>query len=1019
MAVIKLRRGAYSQFDPTKLDVGEVALPLTGDPATTDGKSMYIGFGSGEIKRIPFSDELTNVNQEAAAAAQDAEAAQLAAERASSAAESTKKFTIEKAEEIQNSNAATDELSRRAMNKTNELENEIASTANRLDSANERITRLDTEGTNYAADGFVENGVAYFVNKNGDILFQITGIGGGGGGGGDVSPAVMTATNTSGWLSKTIPSGASCEASFTWSSLENDMPTGAGFLRIYVNKVIKSTKQVQQGTVVVDVGPYLGVGSNTVKAEFTDVYGNVRSLSFSVTVALLSLTSPFDTTQPFTGPINFPYTPVGAVSKIVHFLVDGNQVGTVTTDVSNRQLTYTIPAQTHGAHSLSVYFTAELNGEAVQSNELYYEFIYLEELNNNTIIMSPFKTTSVSQYTTLHIPYTVYTPNSLTSEVQLFANNVLQNTITVDRTEQVFTYRADTAGTVTFKIKCGNTERTFTVTITELDIDVEAETNGLALYLTSYGRSNQEAHPETWTYGTGANQIAATLSNFNFTSDGWQKDNDGITVLRCSGDARVTIPYQPFATDFRTTGKTIEIEFATRDVLNYDAIIMSCFSGDRGFKITAQKALLKSEQSEISTQYKEDEHVRVAFTVEKRSENRLIYIYINGVASGVVQYPIDDDFAQSTPVNISIGSNDCTMDIYCIRVYDNNLSMYQIVDNWIADTQIGALMLERYTRNNVFDTYGNIVIENLPTDLPYMIRSGAELPQYKGDKKTISVTFIDPMLPSRSFMATNVQTDVQGTSSQYYERKNYKDKYKNGFTLSQSGTHVDKFAMNSNAVPVNTFTVKADVASSEGANNVLLAMLYNDACPYKTPYQVTNNKVRQGIEGFPIVQFWDDGNETKFLGRGNFNNDKGTEEVFGFTSPDESWEIKNNTGNRVIWKSDDYSGTDWLNDFEARYPDTDPPYTDPSQLKEFATWVKSTDTTAATNENLPSAVTYGETTYTKDTAAYRLAKFKAEAGNYMEMQSALFYYLFTELFLMVDSRAKNAFPSFMGSEVND
>ena len=27
-----------------------------------------------------------------------------------------------------------------------------------------------------------------------------------------------------------------------------------------------------------------------------------------------------------------------------------------------------------------------------------------------------------------------------------------------------------------------------------------------------------------------------------------------------------------------------------------------------------------------------------------------------------------------------------------------------------------------------------------------------------------------------------------------------------------------------------------------------------------------------------------------------------------------------------------------------------------------------------------------------------------------------FPYLFTELFLMVDSRAKNAFPSFMGSE---
>ena len=57
-------------------------------------------------------------------------------------------------------------------------------------------------------------------------------------------------------------------------------------------------------------------------------------------------------------------------------------------------------------------------------------------------------------------------------------------------------------------------------------------------------------------------------------------------------------------------------------------------------------------------------------------------------------------------------------------------------------------------------------------------------------------------------------------------------------------------------------------------------------------------------------------------------------------------------------------------------------------------------------------------TYTIDSADYRLAKFKAELGDYVEMDSCLFYYLFTELFLMVDSRAKNMFPSFMGSALD-
>ncbi len=84
-----------------------------------------------------------------------------------------------------------------------------------------------------------------------------------------------------------------------------------------------------------------------------------------------------------------------------------------------------------------------------------------------------------------------------------------------------------------------------------------------------------------------------------------------------------------------------------------------------------------------------------------------------------------------------------------------------------------------------------------------------------------------------------------------------------------------------------------------------LARLYNDACPYKTPPQRADDRIRQGIDGFPIVIFWSNGDESIFLGKYNFNNDKGTEVIFGFVDGDESWEIRNNTSDRVLWKSDD------------------------------------------------------------------------------------------------------------------
>ena len=54
-------------------------------------------------------------------------------------------------------------------------------------------------------------------------------------------------------------------------------------------------------------------------------------------------------------------------------------------------------------------------------------------------------------------------------------------------------------------------------------------------------------------------------------------------------------------------GKTIELEFATRSVMNYDAVILSCLSGGRGLSLTAQKVQLNSEQSEIFMQFKENE----------------------------------------------------------------------------------------------------------------------------------------------------------------------------------------------------------------------------------------------------------------------------------------------------------------------------------------------------------------------------------------------------------------------------
>lgn len=873
-----------------------------------------------------------------------------------------------------------------------------------------RAALLDKVDGAYVGD----DGCLYLTSDDSVVagpLGPFAGGGGGSGGGSGGNNATLTLTNTTGWLAISVAQDADCIIKASWSSIEAELPTGAGTLTLRVNGTKKLTKNVEQGDIELNIKEYLSTGSNSVRLTVTDAYGNNRTLNFSVTVVLISLTSTFDAYQIYTQPFTFIFTPVGSVEKTVHILVDEKEIGTLTTMASGRQQSCQIPAQTHGAHKIRAYFTCSIDGAEIQSNDVFFEIFYVIDGNMTPLIASNYHAREVMQYTSVAIDYRVYNPAGLSAVVKLYENNELVSTQTVDRTEQTWTYRPGAVGTVNLAIKTnngqGSASRSWTINVTESDIDVSAETEDLALYLSSYGRSNNEANPGVWSYGA----ISATFTGFNFKSDGWQLDKDKISVLRVAGDARLTIPLRIFGADFRGTGKTIEFDFYTSDVMDANAVILSCMADGRGIDITAQEATLTSEQSEISTRFKEDEHVRISFVVEKRSANRLIYIYINGIASRVIQYPADDDFSQQTPVGITIGSNDCTINLYCIRVYDNDLTRYQMLDNWIADKQDIDDLLDSYARNHIFNAYGDIVIEQLPEGLAYMVLQAPELPAYKGDKKTISGYYVDPAKSARSFTFEGAEANVQGTSSAGYERKNYKIKFKGGFLMEGDTEPVKNYALRGEdaSIPTNTFTFKADVASSEGANNVELVRLYNDICPYKTPPQQQDARIRQGIDGFPILMFWDDGTQTTFIGKYNFNNDKGTEEVYGFSDGDESWEILNNTSSRVNWKSADFSGDDWLNDFEGRYPDAN---TDCTNLAALSAWINSTDRTAATGNALAGAAEYDGVTYTTDTAEYRLAKFKAEVSDHFEKTDLIFNYLFTELFLMVDNRAKNAFPTF-------
>jgi hypothetical protein len=458
------------------------------------------------------------------------------------------------------------------------------------------------------------------------------------------------------------------------------------------------------------------------------------------------------------------------------------------------------------------------------------------------------------------------------------------------------------------------------VVVTAFDIQVEAETLGLELFLSSRNRSNSEINKNEWKY----KNLSCTLTDFDFSTNGWIQDSKGSVALKVSGNARVEIPFKIFDNDFKTGGKTLEFEFSTSDIKNSDSTIFSCKNGNVGFVATSNSFSFSSEQD--GTPYFLKKRIRVSVVVTKVADQRLVFVYINGIISSLYQYNSLDSFLQQAPQNITIGSSDCTINLYNIRVYNNNLNADQMLSNFIADMDNLVEKVNIYERNKLYDAFGNLSYDKCLQSIPCLTIVG-DLPTYKGDKKTIVGEYENAQDPTKSFSYVNASIDVQGTSSQYYPRKNFKIKFNGGFKNGEINS--SKYKLRDNSLAEKTFTFKADFMESSGSHNIGLARLAQDSLNqlgYLVPPQLIDPNIRTTMDGFPMLIFHraTPDSERIFLGKYNFNNDKSNEATTGFTGGQECWEFLNNTSDNTLFIATDFQSVDgngkhlWKNDFEGR-----------------------------------------------------------------------------------------------------
>lgn len=723
-------------------------------------------------------------------------------------------------------------------------------------------------------DGLAYEGSKLYLTSNGEMVGEPVTITGGGGGGGNLNQTyTITLLNLLDSRAIVITGDDECILEFSYHSIDEDgYNDGPGIGYIFVNNSQVTTTSIIQGNNAFNITPFLSKGENSVKIQVENSEGAKKTLTYTVNVLVLSVTTTAPKMSLYSGQVSLPYTVTGAGAKTVRFYLDEREFYQEIVTTSGNSRAISLPEQTDGAHILEIQAEVTNGTETIKSNKLAIGMLYHSSTTTTQaiLLMDCEGPTEVEQGATLIFPYMVYDPFLQTTDILLNIydeNGTLYNSspLQVDQSPKEWVTQDYPAGKVKFEIVCKDTKESQIINVKPTTFDKEIITDSCVLDFSARGRSNNEANPAYWEYSG----ITAEFNGFGWANvDGWIDTDNGQTLRFLPGDT-MKINYKPFENDFRVSGYTIEAEFETHNVRDYDSVIITSLNEGRGLNIKSQSAGLSSEQSSISIQFKEDSRVRITFVVEQLSLYRFVYIYVNGVMSGVIQYPENDDFAQVQPIEISIGSESCGLDLYSLRMYNKGFTRYEQLNNFICDRSTLGERIEANDRNNVLDNNNQVSIANLPMHIPYIILECPELPQYKGDKKkNQSVTYVEPLHPERNFTATGVQLDVQGTSSAGYPVKNYKVSLKSGLTYNNSGESADGFPIVSGGLEGSVICLKADFASSEQANNVCLVDYYEELCPYKNPAQEMEERTRIAVRGFPCVVFWKntETNETTFVG---------------------------------------------------------------------------------------------------------------------------------------------------------
>ena len=720
-----------------------------------------------------------------------------------------------------------------------------------------------------------ENGVREVQDR-----FQIAG--GGGGGTGSVVLRIAYVEGYTTPLVSTVDERVIVKYNFSGEDSAGDTNLD-GTASWKVGNRIVATEEVATGEREFDLTDYVTVGDNKVVLTITHATGSVATKAWTVKIVDVRLETAFDDTKVNTAnePVALTFTPYGGVNKTIHFLLDGKEIGTKTSAAAAAGLSdyFSIPAQTHGTHLFEMYMTANINGKTVESNHIVKDIIWYDATSSVPVISCTQQEFTVRQYETININYTVYDPSTETPNISLKATYVngdgetveeYNSNLTMSSNTDKWQYKTDVIGEHTLTITCGDIVKTLIATVVELGIDVSPITAGLVFDFNPVGYSNNDAN-RLWSSGN----IAMTVSdNFDWVNGGYQYDENGDQCFCIKAGTSAEINYELFGDDAKANGKQAKLIFKTENVSNGDAVFLSCVSDtigtDKiGLEMRAHEATIYAKTDSLPLPYAEEEIIEFEFNITSSSETpSMVMGYEDGVSTRPLVYDDTHDFQQYQGYRktITLGSDECDLYIYRFKVYSKSLSDKDILNNFIADARSAEEMIARYDRNQIYKE-GILDPDYLAEVCPQLRIIKLEVPWFTNDKddkvydanrpSIIECVYKggDPIYDN--WVAYDCVHSGQGTSSNNYGPagrnldlilKSYKDYGNQPYIILGDGSRVSKVSLTRESIPVNYFNVKVNIASSENANNALLAKRYNQYNPYNRPF------VREDASIIPYIK---------------------------------------------------------------------------------------------------------------------------------------------------------------------